>query len=74
MKIWKEKIERRGKVVTVHYADFTCARMRHRIQADTKTELDETIEAIKGRARREKYGLYVQETIVTLGELVDARP
>lgn len=71
MKIWKEKDKHTNRFV--HCADFTCAGTRHKPQAATRDELLDIIEAIRKRARAEKYGLDVEPEIVTLGELRDER-
>lgn len=55
------------------HADFTCAGTRHRIVADSKNELNDEIDAIKGKARREKYGLEVEQDPITLTALVQER-
>jgi integrase len=53
--------------------DFTCANVRHYPVADSKDELADIIDAIRKRARQEKYGLVVEEAVITISELVAAR-
>ena len=68
MKIWKEKID--GK--TYWFADFTKHGTRYRLKEESKDELDEVIESINSRAPAKKYGLHVEQEVITLGQLVDA--
>src|SRR2546429_3606516 len=66
---FKDKISHRSK----WKADFTCAGVRHRVLADSTAELYDEIDAIRRRARQERYGLAVEHKIVTLSQLVEER-
>lgn len=70
------KIEKFKDPITKRYkwsADFTCERTRHRIVADSTTELYDEIDSIKRRARRKKLGIEVESAPVYLSQLVEAR-
>lgn len=73
MKIWSEKVERDGKQVKVWCADFTLHGRRYRPREDSKADLEEAIDALRTRARQEKYSLPVEQSIVTLHALIAAR-
>lgn len=51
-------------------ADFTCARVRHRLVADSTKELYDQVDEIKRKARAVKLGLPVERRDVTLDELI----
>ncbi|HEX8773295.1 MAG TPA: site-specific integrase [Pyrinomonadaceae bacterium] len=71
MKIWKEKdpVTKRYK----YHANFVCAGKRYRPEADSKDELDDIIDAIKKRARQERYGLEIEHEPITIRQLADER-
>jgi integrase len=52
-------------------ADFTCARVRHRLVADSTKELYDQVDAIKKKARDIKLGLPVERRSITLKEMVE---
>lgn len=52
-------------------ADFTCAHVRHRLVADSTTELYDQIDKIKRDARAEALGLPIERRAVSLTELVE---
>lgn len=51
-------------------AEFTCAKVRHRLVADSSEELYDQIDAVRRKARAVKLGLPVERRAVTLDELV----
>lgn len=63
---FKDKATGRWK----HTVDFTCARVRHRLVADSTKELYDQVDEIKRKARAAKHGLPVERREVTLDELI----
>ena len=66
---FKDKTTRRWK----YTAEFTCAGARHRLVADSTTELYDQIDKVRRDARAEAFGLPVERAHVTVAELVERR-